>query len=140
MLVLPSEALEWARENNVETANALLATIPSQGSLTDSQSSERPTFELQLTHPDSGTVYQISPVTPLETQRIPVSARPGDGVQLAQLTLWVDGELIATFSEPLPAASALWTLEPGTHTFIARGVDQNGRELASPPVTITVLP
>jgi hypothetical protein len=83
-------------------------------------------------------VYQISPVTPQETQRIAVSARAGDGVQLASLSLWVDGQFIATFTEP--PYRALWVLQPGTHTFIARGVDQNGRKLASPPVTITVLP
>jgi hypothetical protein len=83
-------------------------------------------------------VSQISPVTPRETQRIAVSALTGDGVQLSSLTLWADDQVIATLTEP--PYRTLWTLQPGPHTFVACGVDQNGRELASPPVTITVLP
>ncbi len=135
MLVLPAEAMEWARDNDVETANDQISILqPPTSDL-------RPlTSDLQLTHPDAGTVYQISPVTPRETQRIAVSALTGDGVQLASLTLWADDQIIATLTDPPPAARTLWTLQPGTHTFIARGVDRSGRELVSPAVTITVLP
>jgi len=134
MLVLPAEALEWARENDVETGNALLAATgrQQQANVLARHS------ELYLTHPDAGTVYQISPVTPPETQRIAVSAQAGDGIQLASLSLWADDRLIATFTEP--PYRAMWTLEPGTHVFTARGVDYSGRELISPAVTITVLP
>ena len=96
------------------------------------------TNAIELTHPDAGTAYQISPVTPRETQRIAVSALAGDGIQLSSLTLWADDQAIATFTEP-PYRS-LWALEPGSHTFVARGVDRNGRELVSPSVTVTVLP
>jgi hypothetical protein len=46
--------------------------------------------------------------------------------------------MIVAFHEP-PYRS-LWTLQPGAHTFTARGVDRNGQELVSPPVTIIVLP
>jgi 1A family penicillin-binding protein len=134
MLVLPAEALEWARDNGVETANALL-TDDRRQMMNDEG---RLTSEIELTHPDAGTVYQISPVTPRETQRIAVSAQVGDGIQLSSLSLWADDQIIATFNEP--PYRALWTLEPGPHTFTARGVDHNGRELVSPAVTITVLP
>jgi hypothetical protein len=64
----------------------------------------------------------------------------GDGVQLSSLTLWADDQIIATLTDPPPTARTLWTLQPGTHTFIARGVDRNGHEVVSPAVTITVLP
>jgi len=135
MLVLPAEALDWARENDVETANALTSDLqPPTSDL------RRLASDLVLTHPDAGTVYQVSPVTPRETQRIAVSARAADGVQLSSLTLWVDDQRIATFDEPPPTARTLWVLQPGTHTFIARGVDRSGQELVSPAVTITVLP
>jgi hypothetical protein len=135
MLVLPAEALDWARENDVETANALTSDLqPPTSDL------RRLASDLVLTHPDAGTVYQISPVTPRETQRIAVSAQVGDGIQLVSLSLWVDVQIIATFSEPPTVARVLWTLQPGAHTFSARGVDRNGREWVSPPVTITVLP
>jgi len=98
------------------------------------------TNAIELTHPDAGTAYQISPVTPRETQRIAVSARAGDGVQLVSLSLYVDDRSIATFDDPPATVRELWTLQPGTHTFTARGVDRSGREWASPAVTITVLP
>ena len=136
MLVLPSEALEWARDNGVETSNDLL-TADRGPQTADSQTL---TFDLQITHPDQGTVYQISPVTPRETQRIPVSAQVGNTIQLSTLTLLVDDQVIATFNDQPATARTLWTLEPGTHTFTARGVDRNGRELVSPAVTITVFP
>jgi hypothetical protein len=140
MLVLPAEAMEWARDNDVETANTLLTADgpPSGRPTSDLPPLGRPTSDLQLTHPDAGTVYQISPVTPRETQRIAVSALTGDGVQLASLTLWADDQIIATLTDP--PYRTLWTLEPGAHTFIARGVDRSGREVVSPSVTITVLP
>jgi hypothetical protein len=136
MLVLPPEALEWARDNGVETANGWL-TADGGPQTADSQTLA---FDLQITHPDQGTVYQISPVTPRETQRIPVSVQVGNDVQLASVTLLVDDQIIATFNDQPATVRTLWTLEPGTHTFFARGVDRNGRELVSPTVTITVLP
>jgi len=89
-------------------------------------------------HPDQGTVYQISPVTPRETQRIAVTAQAGHDAHLHSVTLLVDGQVIATFGDQ--PYRALWTLEPGAHTFTARGVDRDGRAVVSPPVTITVLP
>jgi hypothetical protein len=135
MLVLPAEALEWARDNGVETANDLTADREPQ-----TAEGETLTSDLQITHPDQGTVYQISPVTPRETQRIPVSAQVGNMIQLATWALWVDGQVIATFSDPHTPARAWWTLEPGTHTFTARGVDRDGREWISSAVTITVCP
>jgi hypothetical protein len=136
MLVLPSEALDWARENDVETANALL-TADRRPQTTGG---EIPAADLQITHPDQGTVYQISPVTPRETQQIAVSARVADDLQLVSLSLYVDGRAIATFSDPLATVREMWTLEPGTHMFTARGMDRSGRELVSPAVSITVLP
>jgi membrane peptidoglycan carboxypeptidase len=135
MLVLPAEALEWARENDIETGNTLTSDFPPPTS-----DLRPPTPDLQITHPDQGTVYQVSLVTPRETQRIAVSARVADGIQLVSLALYVDGRAIATFSDPPATAREMWILEPGTHTFTARGVDRSGREWVSPAVSITVLP
>jgi hypothetical protein len=85
-------------------------------------------------------VYQISPVTPRETQQIAVSARVADGIQLVSLSLYVDGRAISNFSDPPATVREMWTLEPGAHTFTAHGVDRSGREIFSPAVSITVLP
>jgi hypothetical protein len=57
---------------------------------------ERPTsnFQIRITRPDDGTIYHITPQTPIETQRIPVQAIVADGVKLRMLTLLVDGQAI----------------------------------------------
>jgi len=135
MLVLPSEALQWARDNDIETANDQFPNFNSQISSPDIR-----TVDIQITHPDQGTVYRISPVTPRETQQIAVSARVADGIQLVSLALYVDGRVIATFRDPPATIREMWILEPGPHTFTARGVDRSEREMVSPAVTITVLP
>jgi hypothetical protein len=132
-LVLPSEALEWARDNGIETANEQISNL-----LSPTSGLQPPTPDLQITHPDQGTVYQISPVTPRETQRIAVAAQAGNNAQFDSVMLLVDGQSIATFSAP--PYRALWTLDPGAHTFSARGVDRNGREVTSSLVRVTVLP
>ncbi len=91
---------------------------------------------LVITHPDDGTIYRLSPVVPEAYQAIRVAARPADGVRVAELTLYVDGEPLATFTAP--PYEALWTLRAGEHTFLAVGQDENGRSLRSAPVSIRV--
>ncbi|MGB9872676.1 MAG: Ig-like domain-containing protein, partial [Anaerolineae bacterium] len=91
---------------------------------------------LVITHPDDGTLYRLSPVVPEAYQAIRVAVRPADGVRVAEVTLSVDGEPLATFTAP--PYEVLWTLRAGEHTFLAVGRDENGRSLRSAPVSIRV--
>ena len=125
----PAELLDWAREHDWP----LLPGSAGQGT-------EGTDWEggLVLTSPDNGTVYRLSVVVPADYQTIRVAVRPADGATVAEVTLVVDGQPLAT----LTAApfEALWQLTVGEHTFEARGTDSEGRSLTSVPVSIRVLP
>jgi 1A family penicillin-binding protein len=130
-IVPPMEAWEWARANNWP--------LPPEAALRESVSpSPTPSGPpLVITHPDDGTIYRLSPVVPEAYQAVRVAARPADGVRVLEVTLYVDGEMLATFTAP--PYEVLWTLREGEHTFLAIGRDENGRSLRSAPVSIRVL-
>lgn len=127
----PAEVWEWARANGwpLPPETALRSTTPSTAG-------ELPSPPLIITHPDDGTVYRLSPVVPGAYQAIRVAVRPADGVRVAEVTLYVDGAPLATFTTP--PYEALWTLEAGEHTFLAVGRDEEGRPLRSAPVSLRV--
>ena len=93
-------------------------------------------FQVRITRPDNGTIYRITPQTPLETQRIPVQAIVGDGVSFARLTLLVDGQSIGEFAAS--PARTWWTLQLGSHTITAQVIDEHGRPLESEAITVLV--
>jgi membrane peptidoglycan carboxypeptidase len=130
-IVPPAEVWEWARANGwpLPPEAALRSTA-------SSTSGELPGLPLVITHPDNGTIYRISPVVPGAYQAIRVAVRPADGVRVAEVTLYVDDQPLATFTAP--PYEVLWTLEVGEHTFQAVGRDEEGRPLRSAPVSIRV--
>ena len=138
-LVLPAEAREWARDNGIPQ----LSIFNDQLTMTNTASgvhAERPrgasNFQVRITRPDSGTIYRLTPQTPIETQQIPVQAIAADGVTLRSLTLLVDGQPIGEFTGS--PARAFWRLRPGAHTITARLVDEQGKMFESDPVRIVV--
>ncbi len=126
----PAELLDWAQQHDWP----LLPGAPAASGAGTGDVGEG----LVITAPDNGTVYRLSPVVPAAYQSIRVAVRPADGVTVAEVTLLVDGQPLAT----LTAApfEALWPLSAGEHTFQARGVDREGRSLSSAPISIRVLP
>ncbi|MDW8068347.1 MAG: penicillin-binding protein 1C [Anaerolineae bacterium] len=132
-IVPPAEAWEWARANHwplpPEEALRCASCLP-----TNEATSGPP---LVITHPDNGTIYRLSPVVPESYQAIRVAVRPADGVRIAEVTLYADGQPLAAFTAP--PYEVLWTLQAGEHTFLAVGRDENGRSLRSAPVSIRVL-
>ena len=93
-------------------------------------------FQLILTSPHEGSVYRLDPALPQGDQRIEVAARASDGVNVVELTLYVDEEPLANFDAP--PYRALWPLAPGAHTIAAVGYDTAGNRLESGPVHIAV--
>jgi len=130
-LVLPAEAQEWARENGIpQLANSSFQ--PPDSNLQPPTSN----FQVRITRPYDGTLYKLTPQTPLETQRIPVQAIAADGVQIARLTLFVDGHPIGTF-DSVPVRT-WWTLSLGRHVFTVEAIDRQGNKLVGAPVAIVV--
>ncbi len=126
----PVEVREWAQEHGWPLGPTSAA--PGTGAATTSQQ------ELVITSPDPGTVYHLSPAVPAAYQSIRVSARPAGGATVAEITLYIDGEPLATLSAP--PFETFWPLALGEHTFLALGADAEGRSLRSGPVSISVLP
>jgi hypothetical protein len=93
-------------------------------------------FQVRITRPDNGTIYRITPQTPLETQRIPVQAIVADNVHWKTMTIAVDGQPIGEFTSS--PARTWWTLQPGSHTITAQVIDEHGRPLESEAITVLV--
>ncbi|CAG0935706.1 penicillin-binding protein 1C [Thermoflexales bacterium] len=130
-LMLPAEAREWARDNGIP--QIAMNNPPATGSDQPSADSQAP---VRITRPDNGTLYRITPQTPLETQRIPVQAIVADGVRLRTLTLLVDGQSIGEFTAS--PVRTFWQLQLGAHTISARMVDEQGQAFESEAVRIVV--
>ena len=88
---------------------------------------------LIFTSPDQGSVFRLVPSIPADKQKIRVSVRPADGVDVRQVTLLVNGQRLADDFE------TLWQMHPGEYTFEAIGVDQVGNEVRSASVTVQVV-
>ena len=95
-----------------------------------------PNFQVRITRPDNGTIYRITPQTPIETQRIPVQAIVADNVRWKSMTIYVDSQPIGVFTSS--PARTFWTLQPGAHTITARVIDEQGQSLTSEPITVLV--
>jgi 1A family penicillin-binding protein len=142
-LRLPAEAREWARDNGIpqltmNNGQASNVQSPTSNFQPPTSNLQPPisNFQVRITRPDSGTIYRITPQTPLDTQRIPVQAIAADSVKLRRLTLLVDGQSIGEFTAS--PARAFWRLQPGAHTVTARAVDEQGQTFESDPVRIVV--
>lgn len=133
--VLPPEFQEWAEQRGIPQPPAP-DEITWLTSTTTARASDMP--PLVLVSPDPGQVYRIDPALPAELQRVEVAARAGPGFAGERITLWVDGEVLAS-GEP-PSVRAWWPLSPGPHTFQATGADPSGRSWRSQEVRVYVQP
>lgn len=132
----PSEARAWALKQGIAQPPGAYSPLcpgepadsaPSSGRLAASSP------PLLFTSPDQGTVFRLVPNIPADKQQIRVNVRPADGVNLAQVTLLVNGRPLAD------GPDTLWQMSPGTFTFEAVGLDRAGNKLASDQVTVTVV-
>jgi hypothetical protein len=101
------------------------------------QPSNHPSFPLLLTSPDQGSRYQLTPEIPQAVQQINVAVRPASDVALQRVTLLVDGQPLATLTQP--PYQVLWPMSVGTHIFTAVGVDVTGTEVQGNRVLIEVV-
>ena len=127
-LVLPAEAQEWAKENGIPQ----LPVATTDNGLQTAASN----FQIKITRPDNGTIYHLTPQTPIDTQRIPVQAIAADGVHIARVTILIDGQAIDQFTS-VPART-FWTLKLGSHTITVTAIDDQGNTLHGDPIHIEV--
>jgi membrane carboxypeptidase/penicillin-binding protein len=142
--VLPPEAHDWARQQGLpEPPPAASAESPdsdlgSQLAKVDApgQGQQSEALVLTLSSPDQGAVYLLDNGLPRDAQRIVVSAYLGRDGSLREVTLWADGQLLAEFTTP--PYKTLWQLEPGVHSFWAKGISTRDEQIKSDEVQVTV--
>ncbi len=89
--------------------------------------------KLQILYPKAGMIFQMDPVLKAGFQQIRLQGTAHTQVTNAQW--WIDELPVSG-----PIQSAFWQLAPGHHTIELRAQDQQGRTIASAPVSIRVLP
>jgi penicillin-binding protein 1C len=121
-VVLPREARDWAIQNSLP--------LPPEGALVD-----EPTIGLRLTEPDPYTSFEISPITPIETQRLHFTvATPQDTVSV---NYYLNGERLGIETEA--PFDLWWTLDIGEWELSAEATLSDSTILDSEPVPFSVL-
>jgi membrane peptidoglycan carboxypeptidase len=123
----PPELREWARERDIPLAVRGETEVADRGV-------EQPVCK--LVSPDYGAAFEFAPGIPRDRQSIAVEAEVHAPDWPLRVTLYVDGRILATVSDP--PYRATWTLEAGVHTFRAVAETRDGRLSRSEPVTIFV--
>jgi penicillin-binding protein 1C len=124
VLDLPAAAQPWARAQG----------LPLLADLTQPVNSDQLSV-ISILSPHPNTTYRLDPNFDQSAQQLLVEAAAGQGI--ADVTLWVDGDLLAT-SDSAPY-QAWWPLVDGEHSFWAQGLNVNGETVTSEVVTITVV-
>ena len=127
VLDLPPAARPWARAQGLTLLSDLQVTA---GLLADAG----PQAPLRLISPAQGSVYVLAPGLQVEAQRVRLEALGESG--LLQVTLWLDGELLAAFDEA--PYQVWWPLAPGEHQAWAEGTGPDGARLVSEHVSFSV--
>jgi penicillin-binding protein 1C len=123
-VVLPQEARDWGVRNGIQA--------PPLGAVV--QPAHQDTG-LRLLEPDPYTIFQISPITPLETQRLRLTV--GTSPDTQSVTYMMNGKILGTVEE---APWVLWwALELGDHELIATARLADGTEEVSAPIPFSVV-
>ncbi len=122
-IVLPQEARDWGIRNG-------LRQPPLQAPVARPDAAQG----LRLLEPDPYTVFQISPVTPAETQRLRLTVGAPAGTQA--VTYWMDGESLGTVTDEPWAL--WWQLAPGQHELVATAVLADGSQQTSDAILFSV--
>ncbi len=122
--VLPQEARDWGLRHGIEPPPVPMHTVSSGASST-----------LRLLTPDPYTIYQLTPVTPLDTQKIRLAAAVPPGTK--EVTYWLDDRPVDTVqADPW---WTWWALVPGKHTLRATATLADGQTQSSEPIVFTVI-
>ncbi len=122
-LVLPPEARAWASKEGLP--------VPPDGIFLLQGEEQSP---LRLLAPDPYTVFQLTPVLPLEAQRIQLSVVTPP--ETTTVTYWLDDEeLLTVDSAPF---MDWWQLTPGYHEMYATAILPSGETLESAVIPFVV--
>lgn len=114
-LDFPPEAHAWARRQGLP----LLADLVSE------QQMQLAEGDIQIVSPAPNSVYFLSPKLPAQSLHIKTLAPAG----MAQVNIWLDGEIIAAFDEP--PYETWWELQEGGHQVWVEAITAEGEILES---------
>ena len=135
VLDLPPQAAPWAHGQGLTLLSDLGIESQSQAGLDENDRGVLPeNAMIYIISPASGSLYRLDTSFAAQAQRIPLEA-VGSG-SLRETSLWVDGDLLASFESP--PYLAWWQLEAGEHTVWAQGSDSQGNPLTSEMVVFEV--
>jgi penicillin-binding protein 1C len=127
VLDLPPPARPWARAQGL----TLFSDLQEAAGLSTESVRSAP---LRLLSPAQGSVFVLSPGFDSDAQRARLEAVGESG--LVQVSLWLDGELLAEFDQP--PYEFWWPLTPGQHQAWAEGTGSDGAGVVSERVSFTV--
>lgn len=122
-LVLPQEARDWALRNGIRPPPH---NAPIQ--ITDNKTG------LRLLSPDPYTIFQLSPLTPADTQRLRVTVAAPAGTR--SVTYRLDNQIIGKV-DASPWV-VWWQLALGDHELIATATMNDGTQQTSAPIKFSV--
>lgn len=121
-MVLPPAARAWGAANNIpEPPTAAV---------------QRQDNPLRVLSPDPYTTYELSPVLPIETQKLRLSV--GAPLDTTQVTYRLNGRVVAVATTP--PYTAWWQLEVGDYQLTAEIARENGSAQILDAVPFTVVP
>jgi membrane carboxypeptidase/penicillin-binding protein PbpC len=138
----PAEAEAWARKQGVPQPPAIYSPLcPGPASanqlLMRNQPANQPLTHNQpgliFTSPDQGSVFRLVPNIPVDKQKIRISVRPANGLQVREVSLRINGQLLAGGPE------TLWQMSPGEYFFDAVALDAAGNRISAQGVTVRVV-
>ncbi|MBZ0309227.1 MAG: transglycosylase domain-containing protein, partial [Anaerolineae bacterium] len=121
-LVLPQEARTWAAQHGIPA--------PPLGAVPVGENE----VPVKLLAPDPYTVFQLTPLTPLETQRILLRVTTPSST--THIEYWLDGTRLQEIT--VYPFETWWTLTPGSHTLQAVATLKSGETLHSEEVYFRV--
>jgi penicillin-binding protein 1C len=124
-IVLPQEARDWAIRNGIRQ--------PPPGAAVQAPDSSK---GLRLLAPDPYTVFEISPVTPIDTQRLRLTAGAPPGTQ--SVTYLMDGKALGTVN--IAPWEVWWTLQLGDHQLTATATLADGTQQTAAAIPFRVVP
>jgi penicillin-binding protein 1C len=132
-LDLPPEFHLWAREEGLP----LLVDLEGESAAATTDGMEAAADAgPRIAYPDPNAVFYLAAALPPEAQRILIKVVGGENY--GQLTLWLDGRPLTTFTQP--PYDFWWQLEPGEHTISVTALAPDGSAVSGPNVLFMVHP
>ncbi|RMG87018.1 MAG: hypothetical protein D6712_06405 [Chloroflexi bacterium] len=124
-IVLPQEARDWGMRHGIRQ--------PPAGALIQAPDDDR---SVRLLEPDPYTVFEVSPITPIETQRLRFTVGVPSSTQ--SVRYYLNDQLLSTVTQS--PWDYWWSLAVGEYELVAEATLADGAVQRSAPIPFRVVP